>query len=59
MDERFYGEFLSFNGFFFSILVWLVSVWVIWKERNSRYFRQKTEMLPKILDRIKPFLFDG
>ncbi|PNY18096.1 hypothetical protein L195_g014853 [Trifolium pratense] len=37
----------------FLQLIWLVSVWVVWTERNHRLFRGSTSTLSKMLDKIK------
>jgi len=34
-------------------LVWFSTVWVIWRERNTRIFQQKEDVLHHLLDRMK------
>ncbi|CAJ2653268.1 unnamed protein product [Trifolium pratense] len=41
----------------FLQLIWLVSVWVIWTERNHRLFRGSTSTSIQLLDKIKLFSF--
>jgi hypothetical protein len=37
----------------FMQLIWLLTVWVIWNERNARLFKQKECSLDKLLDKVK------
>ncbi|GAU34816.1 hypothetical protein TSUD_394420 [Trifolium subterraneum] len=37
----------------FIHLIWLVSVWVVWNERNSRLFRGSANSIQHMLDKIK------
>ncbi|GAU37509.1 hypothetical protein TSUD_275610 [Trifolium subterraneum] len=41
----------------FMQLIWLVNVWVVWNERNSRLFRGSAESLQHLLDKIKTFSY--
>ncbi|XP_045791761.1 uncharacterized protein LOC123886488 [Trifolium pratense] len=41
----------------FLQLIWLVSVWVIWTERNHRLFRGSTCTSHQLLDKIKLFSY--
>ncbi|CAJ2667239.1 unnamed protein product [Trifolium pratense] len=41
----------------FLQLIWLVSVWVIWTERNQRLFRGSTSTSLQLVDKIKLFSF--
>ncbi|CAJ2673841.1 unnamed protein product [Trifolium pratense] len=41
----------------FLQLIWLVSVWVIWTERNHRLFRGSTSTSIQLLDKIKLFSY--
>jgi len=34
-------------------LIWLSTIWVIWKERNSKKFKHKEKTLQCLLDKIK------
>ncbi|PNX91557.1 heat shock protein [Trifolium pratense] len=42
----------------FLQLIWLVSIWVIWTERNHRLFRGSTSIPHQLLDKIKLFLVE-
>ncbi|XP_024626839.1 uncharacterized protein [Medicago truncatula] len=37
----------------FLQLIWLLTVWVIWNERNNRIFKQKESSLLQLLDKVK------
>ncbi|GAU23941.1 hypothetical protein TSUD_181300 [Trifolium subterraneum] len=41
----------------FMQLIWLVSVWVVWNERNSRCFSGSTNSLQHMLDKIKNYSY--
>ncbi|GAU49095.1 hypothetical protein TSUD_137800 [Trifolium subterraneum] len=41
----------------FMQLIWLVSVWVVWHERNSRLFRGSANSVQHMLDKIKAFSY--
>ncbi|GAU15336.1 hypothetical protein TSUD_04050 [Trifolium subterraneum] len=41
----------------FMQLIWLVSVWVVWNERNSRLFSGSANSLQHMLDKIKTFSY--
>ncbi|GAU37415.1 hypothetical protein TSUD_361200 [Trifolium subterraneum] len=41
----------------FMQLIWLVSVWVVWTERNHRLFRGSANSLSHMLDKIKTFSY--
>ncbi|GAU10151.1 hypothetical protein TSUD_423160, partial [Trifolium subterraneum] len=41
----------------FMQLLWLVSVWVVWTERNHRLFRGSANSLSHMLDKIKTFSY--
>ncbi|MCI08187.1 RING-h2 finger protein ATL2C, partial [Trifolium medium] len=43
----------------FLQLIWLVSVWVVWTERNQRLFRGSTSTLSQMLDKVKLFHIGG
>jgi len=38
---------------FFSHLIWLQCIWVLWNERNDRIFRDRQSSLPQMLDKVK------
>ena len=37
----------------FLQLVWLLTVWVLWSERNNRLFNMKESSMPQLLDKVK------
>jgi hypothetical protein len=37
----------------FLQLVWLLTVWVLWNERNNRLFKQKENFIVQLLDKVK------
>ncbi|GAU49411.1 hypothetical protein TSUD_407260 [Trifolium subterraneum] len=37
----------------FLQLIWLACVWVLWNERNNRLFRNTTQTVPQMLDKVK------
>ena len=37
----------------FLQLIWLLTVWVLWNERNARLFKQKKRSLVQLLDKVK------
>ncbi|GAU35957.1 hypothetical protein TSUD_147420 [Trifolium subterraneum] len=41
----------------FMQLLWLVSVWVVWTERNHRLFRGSANSLSHMLDKMKTFSY--
>ncbi|GAU19084.1 hypothetical protein TSUD_79060 [Trifolium subterraneum] len=41
----------------FMQLIWLVSVWVVWNERNSRCFSGTANSLQHLLDKIKNYSY--
>ena len=34
-------------------LIWLLCVWVVWNERNSRLFKNVITPIPRLLDKVK------
>ncbi|GAU20017.1 hypothetical protein TSUD_273520 [Trifolium subterraneum] len=56
-----YDHFLHFVGVLgdrrarrsFLQLIWLACVWVLWNERNNRLFRNTTQTVPQMLDKVK------
>jgi hypothetical protein len=39
----------------FFHLIWLLCVWVVWKDQNDRLFRNKHSSLLHMLDKVKSF----
>jgi hypothetical protein len=37
----------------FLQLIWLLTVWIIWNERNARVFKQKESSVDRLLDKVK------
>jgi len=37
----------------FMTVIWMATVWVIWKERNNRIFNQKIDTLDHSVDKVK------
>ncbi|GAU26985.1 hypothetical protein TSUD_290350 [Trifolium subterraneum] len=38
-------------------LIWLLCVWVIWNERNQRFFRNSEQSLPQFLNKVKLYSY--
>jgi len=38
-------------------VIWMATVWVIWKERNNRIFNQKIDTLDHSVDKVKVMSF--
>jgi len=51
--------FISKNINLVFYLIWLVCVWVVWNERNTRVFHQEETSLQIILDKIKIRSYGG
>jgi len=39
----------------FFHLIWLLCVWVLWKDRNDKLFRNNYSSLPHMLDKVKSY----
>jgi len=39
------------------ILIWLLCIWVLWKEHNNNIFNNKTSMIAELVDKVKLLLF--
>ena len=39
----------------FFHLIWLLRVWVLWKDRNDRLFRNSSSSLQQLLDKVKHY----
>lgn len=37
----------------FMQLIWLLSSWVVWTERNNRLFKNTVTLVPRLLDKVK------
>jgi len=37
----------------FFQLIWLLSVWVLWNERNNKMFNNVITPIPRLLDKVK------
>jgi hypothetical protein len=37
----------------FLQLIWLLTMWVLWNERNNRLFKQKENSIDQLLDKVK------
>jgi hypothetical protein len=37
----------------FMTVIWMATVWVIWKERNNMIFNQKIDTLDHLVDKVK------
>ena len=54
-------HFIQFNNYTgglklrrsFLLLVWLLTVWVLWNKRNNRLFKQKDCSIGQLLDKLK------
>lgn len=39
------------------LLIWLLFVWVLWKERNNRIFNNLKSFIPQLLEKVKHYSY--